>query len=59
MPPGGAHLEAVAHVEGEQRDVRSAGDKLARLHRIECGVEISSARLGRQEESAGMRKWDE
>ena len=43
------HLEAVAHVEAEQGDVRGARSELERLRDIEAGIELARARLGREE----------
>lgn len=39
-------LEAVAHVEAEEHDVRGPRGELERLHRIEAGIELGGSRLG-------------
>ena len=44
------HLEAIAHVETEQRNVRSARDQLQRLHSVESRIEFCSARFRCEEQ---------
>jgi hypothetical protein len=50
MTQPASHFETVAHIRPEEYDIRRTGHEFQRLYRIETGIELGGARLGRQEQ---------